>query len=106
MIKDAVLVIVTCTSVKEAGKISDIMIGKKLAACVNILPGVRSKFRWKGKIEKASEVLVMAKTRKSKFAAIDKEIRRIHSYDVPEIIAIPITSGSKNYLNWIRDSLR
>ena len=106
MIKDAIVVFITCASVKEADKISGILLNKKLAACVNVLPGIRSKFRWKDKIEKAKEVLVMAKTRKSKFAAIDKEVRRVHSYDVPEIIALPITSGSKNYTNWIEDSVR
>jgi len=106
MIKDVILVFVTCASVKEADKIADVLLTKKLVACVNILPGIRSKFRWKGKIEKAKEVLIIAKTRKSKFAAIDKEVRLVHSYEVPEVIALPITVGSKNYLNWIEDSVR
>lgn len=105
MIKDAVVVLVTCSSVKEADKISEILLGKKLAACVNILPGVRSKFRWKGKIEKAKEIMLMAKTRRASFAAIEKEVKRIHSYEVPEIIALPIVVGSKRYLDWIRDSM-
>jgi len=106
MIKDAILVFVTCSSLKEAGKISDILLSKNLISCVNILPGVRSKFRWKGNIEKANEVIFMVKTIASKFAVIDKEVRRIHSYEVPEIIAVPIAFGSNKYLNWIKDSLR
>ncbi len=106
MVKDAVLVFVTCASAKEADKIADILLRKKLAACVNVLPGIRSKFWWKGKLEKADEILVMAKTRKSKFAAIDKEVRRIHSYEVPEVIALPIIAGSGKYLKWIADSLK
>ena len=106
MIKDAILVFMTCASVKEADYIADILLGKKLASCVNILPGIRSKFRWKGRIEKAKEVLLMAKTRASKFAAIDKEVRRVHSYDVPEIIALSITFGNKAYLEWIADSVK
>ncbi|MCX5679098.1 MAG: divalent-cation tolerance protein CutA [Candidatus Omnitrophica bacterium] len=106
MIKDAVLVLVTCASVKEADYIADILLDKKLISCANVLPGIRSKFRWNGKIEKAKEVLIMAKTRAPKFAAIDKEVRRIHSYEVPEIVALPIISGSDRYLNWIADSLK
>ena len=106
MIKDAILVLVTCSSVKEADKISGILLDKKLIACANILPGVISKFRWKGDIEKAVEVLIMAKTRASKFASIDNEVRRAHSYEVPEVIAIPIKSGSKCYLEWIQNSVR
>ncbi len=106
MIKDAVLVLVTCASVKEADYIVDALLVKKLIACASILPGVKSRFRWNGKIEKAKEVLIMIKTRTSKFAAIDKEVRRIHSYEVPEIVALPIIAGSSKYLNWIAQSLR
>ena len=106
MIKDAILVLVTCASVKEADYVAGILLNRKLVSCANILPGIRSKFRWKGNIEKAEEVLIMAKTRASKFAALDKEVRRVHSYEVPEIIALPIISGSKKYLSWIADSLK
>ena len=90
MIKDAILVLVTCPSVKEADKIIDILLDKKLIACAGVLTGMKSKFRWKGNIEKAKEILIMAKTRASKFAAIDREVRRVHSYEVPEIVALPI----------------
>ena len=106
MIKDAVLVFVTCASIKEADKIVDTLLNKKLIACANILSGIKSKFWWKGNIENAKEVLIMAKTRTSKFAAIDKEVRRIHSYEVPEIVAMPIIAGSSKYLNWIAESLK
>lgn len=106
MIKDAVLVFVTCASAGEADRIADILLDKKLASCVNILPGIRSKYRWKGRIEKAREILVMAKTRRPKFAAIEKEVRRVHSYEVPEIIALPIILGSGEYLSWIAESLK
>ncbi len=106
MIKNAVLVLVTCSSVKEADKIVDALLGKKLISCASILPGVKSKFRWKGNIEKAEEIIIMAKTRAPKFAALDKEVRRVHSYEVPEVIALPIIAGSDKYLNWIADSLK
>lgn len=106
MIKDAIFVLVTCSSAKEADKIADVLLDKRLVACVSVLSGVRSKFRWKGKIEKAEEFLMMAKTRRLRFAAIDKEVRKIHSYKVPEIVAIPVVYGSKAYLDWINDSVR
>ncbi len=106
MIKDAVLIFVTCASVKEADHIADILLCKRLASCVSLLPGIKSRFRWKGRIEKAEEVLLTAKTRKSKFAAIDREVRRAHSYDVPEVIALPVICGSKDYLRWISDSVK
>jgi periplasmic divalent cation tolerance protein len=70
------------------------------------MSGYRSKFRWKGRVEEQKEILIMAKTSRSKFAAVDKEVRRLHSYEVPEIIAVPIIEGSKNYLKWIADSLK
>jgi periplasmic divalent cation tolerance protein len=106
MAKDAVVVMVTCPSMKEAGRIAEMLVRKKLAACANAIPGIRSIFRWKGKVEKAKEVLVIAKTDRSKFAMLDKEVRRAHSYDVPEIIAVRIAAGSSDYLKWIADSVK
>jgi len=105
MIKDAILVFVTCPCAKEAGHIADSLLKKKLVACASVLPGIKSKFRWKGGIETAKEILIMAKTLRSKFAALEKEVRRCHSYEVPEIVALPIVSGSEKYLNWIAESL-
>jgi periplasmic divalent cation tolerance protein len=106
MPNDAVLVMITCSSDKEADRIADMLVDKKLSACASVMSGYRSKFRWKGRVEEQKEILIMAKTSRSKFAAVDKEVRRLHSYEVPEIIAVPIIEGSKNYLKWIADSLK
>ncbi len=94
-------VFVTCQSKKEADAIAASILKKRLAACANIVSGVDSKFWWNGRIDKAKEVLVILKTKLSNFKRIEKEVKRIHSYEVPEIIAIPIIAGSKKYLNWI-----
>ena len=77
------------------------LLKKRLAACANIVSGVDSSFWWAGKIDRAREVLVIMKTRRLNFRRIEKEVKRLHSYKVPEIIAIPIIAGSKEYLNWV-----
>ena len=83
------------------------LVGKRLAACVNVMTTpVKSVYRWKGEVERASEVLMLIKTTRRKFAALEKEIRRLHSYQTPEIIALPIFAGSRAYLEWLRNSLK
>jgi periplasmic divalent cation tolerance protein len=78
---------------------------KKLAACANIMAGVESIYRWKGKVERAREVLVIMKTSATRLRDLEREVKRLHSYDVPEFIVLPILAGSKAYLQWIRDSV-
>ena len=99
-----VAVFVMCHSRKEANAITCALLKKRLIACANIFGHVTSRFRWKGKIDKASEVLVIMKTRSANFAKVEREVKRLHSYDVPEIIALAITAGSSAYLGWIRDT--
>lgn len=99
-----VIILVTCASKAEARKIRDVLLKKRLAACGNIIDGVDSKFWWQGKIDSAREVLLILKTSIANFKRIEKEIKRIHSYEVPEIIALPIVAGSEEYLSWINDS--
>ena len=99
-------VFVTCKSKKEADAIATVLLRKRLAACANIVPGIDSKFWWNGKIDKAKEVLVILKTKSGNFKKIEKEVKRIHSYEVPEIIAVPIIAGSKDYLGWISKSIK
>jgi len=96
-----VVIITTCVSKKEADNIVKSLLSKKLIACANVVSGVESSFWWKAKIEKAKEYLVIIKAMRAKFTAIEKEIKRIHSYECPEILALPVVAGSKNYLNWI-----
>jgi periplasmic divalent cation tolerance protein len=104
---DKVLVLVTCGSRKEARKIARALVGQRLAACVSeIGVPVASTYRWKGKIESANEFLLLIKTTKKRFAAVRDAVRELHSYEVPEIIALPIGAGSRDYLGWIADSVK
>ena len=96
------IIFVTCHSRKEAGNIASSLLNKRLIACANIISGVDSKFWWNGKIDSAKEFLVIIKAKSSSFKKIEKEVKRLHSYEVPEIIAIPIIAGSKEYLGWIK----
>ena len=99
---DVIVVLVTCKSKGEARKIVMALVEKRLAACGNILESpVSSIYRWKGKIEREKEYLVVLKSTRAAFAALDREVGRLHSYEVPEIIAIPVTVGSRKYLGWV-----
>jgi len=101
-----VVVLVTAKDKKEAQKISSGLIKAKLAACVNIIDKVDSVFFWAGKIDQAKESLLVIKSRKEKLSQIIKLVKSLHSYEVPEIIAIPIIAGDKLYLRWIDAALR
>lgn len=96
-----IVILITCASKSEAERIAGVLLTKHLAACVNIISGVKSRFWWQGKIDDASEVLLMAKTKEKNFKSIESEVKNIHSYEVPEIIAVPIIAGNKDYLKWI-----
>lgn len=98
-----VVILVTAGSRKEAGKIASGLIREKLAACVNIIGGVHSLFRWQGKIDSAKEVLLVIKTRKQLMGKLIKKIKSLHSYEVPEIIALPVICGDKKYLKWLNE---
>lgn len=101
-----IVVLVTCKSVEEAQQIGRALVDRKLVACANILRApVRSIYRWKDKIELADEVLLLLKSSQSRFAALDSAIRKLHSYHLPEIIALPVTAGSRGYLDWISRSV-
>ena len=99
------LVLITAGSRLEAGKIAKTLLSKKLAACVSLLSGVDSLFRWKGKIDRAREFQLIIKTDKRFLKPIEKVVRGLHSYEVPEIIGWPIAWGSRAYLDWISESL-
>lgn|SRR5262252_915344 len=96
------LVLVTCASLSEARKLSRAIVEKHLAACVNIAFGpVESIYRWKGKVENAREYLLLVKTTARRLKALEKEVLRLHSYDTPEFVALPIAAGSSAYLRWL-----
>jgi len=101
-----ILVFVTASNKKEAQKISAGLIKQRLAACVNIVDKVDSLFSWEGKTQKAKESLLIIKSKKEKMSKIVKAVKSLHSYEVPEIIALPIIAGDKPYLRWIDAALR
>ncbi len=103
---DRIIVLITVGSEEEARKIAELLIKEKKAACVNIVPGVDSLFRWKGKIDSARESLLLVKTRASLFPEIISLVKEAHSYEVPEIIALPIIGGSQDYLKWLDRACR
>ncbi|HXZ30287.1 MAG TPA: divalent-cation tolerance protein CutA [Dehalococcoidia bacterium] len=98
---DKVVVLITTSSEEEAHKIAELLVNKKKAACVNIVPRVDSLFWWKDKLDSARESLLLVKTKASLFPDIVKLVKRMHSYEVPEIIALPIIDGSEDYLKWL-----
>ena len=99
---DKCVVLVTCASPAEARRIALAAIEARLAACVNILPGsVTSVYRWKGRVETARERLLLIKTSRRKLPKLQAMVSRLHSYEVPEFIALPIVAGSKAYLKWM-----
>jgi periplasmic divalent cation tolerance protein len=97
-----ILVYITASSEPEATRIADALVSEQLAVCVNILPGVRSVYRWQGTIERADETVQIVKTVQSAFAAIEARVRDLHSYEVPCVVALQIQDGSPAYLDWIR----
>lgn len=101
-----VVVFITTSTEKEAQKISNNLLKEKLVSCVNIIKGVNSRFWWKDKIESANEFLLIAKTELNLFKNIVKIVKTLHSYEVPEIIALPIIDGNKDYLDWIKKSIK
>jgi periplasmic divalent cation tolerance protein len=104
--RQAIVVFVTAASARQAGQIGRALVKTGLAACVNIVPGIRSIFRWAGKVSEEREVLLMAKTRADLFDQMAVEVKRLHSYQVPEVIAVPIPQGSAEYLDWIQQATR
>ena len=103
--EEAIVVFMTAASGEEATRLADLLVGAHLAACVQILPEMESVYRWEGKIERQSETLLIAKTTTAKFAELEREVRALHSYETPEIVAVPMVAGSSPYLAWLFDSL-
>jgi periplasmic divalent cation tolerance protein len=101
-----IVVLVTAPSVSQAKKIADFLLKQKLAACVNIIPKLESLFWWQGKVDKAKEVLLIIKSKKQLMTKLIKAVKSKHPYDVPEVIALPIISGNKDYLDWIDEYCR
>jgi periplasmic divalent cation tolerance protein len=102
---DAIVVLMTTGSREEAARLADVLVVARLAACVQILPEIESVYHWKGNVERSAEVLVLAKTTGANFAALESMVRSLHSYETPEIIALPIAAASAPYLEWLLASV-
>lgn len=100
---DPIVVLVTCGSEEEASKIGRSLVEEHLAACVNIISPVRSIYRWEGKVCDEKEWLLIIKTRSQRFEVLEKRIKALHSYSVPEIISLPIQEGAASYLDWLTE---
>lgn len=98
---DKIVVLSTCANREQAESIARRLVEQRLAACVNLLAGVHSIYRWRGVVEEASEWLLVIKSRRELFDALETEIRRLHSYDVPEVLALTVIDGSPAYLEWL-----
>ncbi len=100
---EAIIVLVTCGSEEEALNISRALVEEQLAACVNLISPVRSIYRWEGKIWDEKEWLLIIKTQGKRFDELEKKVKSLHSYSVPEIITLPIIAGSSSYLDWLAE---
>jgi len=98
---DAILVLTTLPTADGAAEVAKTVVDEKLAACANILPALRSIYRWEGKVQDENEVLVLLKTRQAQYERLEARILELHPYDVPEILAIPIEGGHRTYLDWV-----
>ena len=99
------LVLITASSAQEADKLTELLIQGKLAACVNQVPGMKSTYWWKGRVEQAQETLLLVKTLKTRVKEVVKAVKKNHSYAIPEVIALRIKEGNRDYLKWIKESL-
>jgi periplasmic divalent cation tolerance protein len=102
-VSEPIVVLVTCGSEEEAIKIAQSLVEERLAACVNLVSPVRSIYRWEGKICDEKEWILIIKTQKQRFEELEKKAKSLHSYSVPEIIALPIIEGSSSYLDWLEE---
>ena len=102
---DALIAMTTAGSEEEARRIAQDLVERRLAACVNILPNVESIYRWRGKVERAQEWLMIIKTTRTSYPALEQAIVGLHSYEVPEVVALEVKVGADAYLGWIRESV-
>lgn len=102
---NALIVLVTAPNVEAASRIADALVGGRLAACVNIVSGVESIYRWDGRVARDSEVLMIIKTTDARYTELEAQVKALHSYTTPEIIGLRIERGAESYLRWLGDSV-
>ncbi len=104
---DAVIaVLITAPDAETGARLAHSLVEERLAACANLVPGVRSIYRWEGRVEDSEEVLLVVKTRAERIDALAARVCELHPYDVPEVIALPVAGGSRAYLEWVREASR
>ena len=106
MVESCYVVLVSCPTKRHATRLAEALVTQRVAACVNIVPHVDSRFWWHGKLDRAQESLLLIKTTARHFERLRKAVLALHPYDVPEVIALPIRRGHRPYLQWVRKSLR
>ena len=102
---DKIVVFSTCATEEEAAKLARVLVEGRVAACVTVVPGARSVYRWQGEIESAAECLLMIKSSRPLFAALRTALEQAHAYDVPEVLALPVVEGGAKYMNWLEGQL-
>jgi len=103
---DVIVVLTTAGSREEAARLAEMLVGARLAACVQIMPEMESIYHWEGSIHRDPEFLLLAKTTRANFADLEREVRALHSYETPEIIALPVTAVSARYLEWLTTTVK
>lgn len=98
---EIIVVFMTVPSLREGNRISRAVLTSRLAACVNVIPGIRSMYQWKGKIVQEKEAMLVLKTTRSRYRKLEQKIKQLHPYEVPEVIAIPLICGSSQYIEWV-----
>ena len=102
---DQIVVLMTAPNADEATRIAEMLVERTLAACVQILPPMTSIYVWKGEVQRENEIMLVAKSTRAKFDELEDAVRAVHSYETPEIIALPIVAGSQSYLSWLSSCL-
>jgi len=102
---DVIVVFITTATGEEAARLAELLVGARLAACVQILPKIESVYRWKDQVQREAEVLLLVKTTSDRFDELERQIRAIHSYETPEILAVQATAISDPYRKWLEDSV-
>jgi periplasmic divalent cation tolerance protein len=102
---DKIVVLSTCAEQEDAERLARVLVERGLAACVSVVPGVRSFYRWKGKIDSTGEFLLIIKSSREMFPALRAEVEKSHPYEVPELLALPVVAGTENYLAWLQGNL-
>jgi periplasmic divalent cation tolerance protein len=103
---DAIVVLMTAGSREEAARLADMLVVSRLAACVQMMPEMESVYHWRGSVERAAEILLIAKTTRANFAELESAVRALHSYETPEIVAVPLAAASAPYLEWLTATVK